>query len=158
MRTLLSSMLRALGFGGVTVESDAETTLSLVKSGWANVALVDWMMPDRSGIDIVRAIRCMPGDPGRIPIIIVTAHASPTRLKIADRSGVNAVLCKPVSAKALAQRLQSVIQANPSETSTQTPPKTDPSARIQPNLGAKQPPVFQVQDKKDDTEMDLFYV
>ena len=109
MRALLRSMLRALGFAQVTVETNGADALAVIKTGWPDVVLLDWNMPGLSGIDVARSIRALPDPLCRIPIMMVTAHASPQRLALSRSVGVNNFLCKPVSINALERRLQKII-------------------------------------------------
>ncbi len=110
MRTLLRSMLRALGFAQVAAESNGADALRLISSGWPDVVLLDWNMPGLSGIDVFRSIRALPDPMRRVPVMMVTAHASPQRLALSRSLGVNSFLCKPVSVKSLESRLLKIIQ------------------------------------------------
>ena len=71
--------------------------------------ILDWEMPLLSGPELVRIVR----SPGvfpmpDIPIVILTGHCERWRVVEAVRLGVNEYLTKPVSAKALYDRLVSI--------------------------------------------------
>ena len=70
------------------------------------MVILDWEMPLLNGPELVRIVR----SPGvfptpDIPIIMLTAHGERWRILEAAKLGVNELLCKPVSAKALFDRL-----------------------------------------------------
>lgn len=109
MRALLRSMLRALGFSQISAESNGPDAFRLIESSWPDVVLLDWNMPGPSGLDILRAIRNLEEPLRRTPVIMITAHASERRLAEAERYGVNAFLCKPLSVVALDNHLRKVI-------------------------------------------------
>ena len=74
-----------------------------------DIVILDWEMPLLSGPELVRIVR----SPGvfpmpDIPIIILTGHCERWRVVEAVRLGVNEYLTKPVSAKALYDRLVSI--------------------------------------------------
>ena len=67
-------------------------------------------MPLLNGAELVRIVR----SPGvfpmpDLPIIMLTAHGERWRIVEAAKLGVNEFLCKPVSAKALFDRLLSIL-------------------------------------------------
>ena len=72
--------------------------------------MLDWEMPLLNGPELVRIVR----SPGvfpmpDIPIIMLTAHGERWRIVESVKIGVNEFLCKPVSAKALFDRLISIL-------------------------------------------------
>ncbi len=73
------------------------------------MVILDWEMPILSGAKLVRIVR----SPGAfrvpdIPIIMLTGHRERWRVVEAVRLGVNEYLTKPISSKALYDRLVSV--------------------------------------------------
>lgn len=74
-----------------------------------NAVILDWEMPLLSGPELLRIVR----SPGvfpmpDIPIIMLTGHCERWRVVEAVKLGVHEYLTKPVSAKALFDRLVSV--------------------------------------------------
>jgi len=72
--------------------------------------VLDWEMPLLNGPELVRIVR----SPGvfptpDIPIIMLTAHGERWRIVESVKIGVNEFLCKPVSAKALYDRIISIL-------------------------------------------------
>ena len=110
MRKLVRSMLGNLGVKTVFEAGDGIDALELIRNVAPDVVILDWEMPLLNGPELVRIVR----SPGvfptpDIPIIMLTAHADRMRILYSLKLGVNEVLCKPVSAKALFDRLISVL-------------------------------------------------
>ena len=82
----------------------------MIRNVAPDVVMLDWEMPLLNGAELVRIVR----SPGvfpmpDIPIIMLTAHGERWRIVEAVKLGVNEFLCKPVSAKALLDRLVSIL-------------------------------------------------
>jgi DNA-binding response OmpR family regulator len=77
------------------------------------VVILDWEMPGLNGAGFVRMVRSPETFPlPDIPIIMLTGHGERARVVEAVCLGVNEFLLKPVSTKALRDRLAAVL-ANP---------------------------------------------
>ena len=110
MRKLVRSMLGNLGVKTVFEAGDGIDALELIRNAGPDIVVLDWEMPLLNGPELVRIVR----SPGvfptpDIPIIMLTAHADRSRILHSVKLGVNEVLCKPVSAKALFDRLISIM-------------------------------------------------
>jgi two-component system, chemotaxis family, chemotaxis protein CheY len=110
MRLLLKSILRALGVGTVDAVPSAKEAIEFLRTCLPDVLLVDWMMEEMTGIELARHIRNSPDSLNPyIPIIMVTGHGDKETVVAARDAGVNEFLVKPVSARALAERLTSIV-------------------------------------------------
>jgi CheY-like chemotaxis protein len=110
MRNLVRNMLASIGVKKISEASDGVLALELIRSSVPDVILLDWEMPLLNGPELVRIVR----SPGvfpmpDIPIVMLTAHGERRRILEAAKLGVNEFLCKPVSAKALFERLISIL-------------------------------------------------
>ena len=110
MRKLVRGMLANLGAKTVFEASDGIDALELIRTAAPDVVILDWEMPLLNGPELVRIVR----SPGvfpmpDIPIIMLTGHGDRRRILQGVKLGVNEVLCKPVSAKALFDRLISIL-------------------------------------------------
>ncbi len=76
-----------------------------------DLVLMDVMMPEMNGIEATRRIRGLPSAVGRIPIVGLTAHAAPETHKELRDAGMDGVLTKPITGKALAAALTDVMAA-----------------------------------------------
>ena len=75
-----------------------------------NLVILDWEMPLLNGAELVRIVR----SPGvfpvpDIPIIMLTSHVQRWRVVEAANLGVNEFLKKPVSGKALLDRIVAIL-------------------------------------------------
>lgn len=72
--------------------------------------ILDWEMPVIDGADFVRMVRSPDIFPyPAVPIIMLTGHGEKRRVVQAVEMGVNEFLLKPVSSKALQDRLIAVL-------------------------------------------------
>ncbi len=78
-----------------------------------DIVITDWAMPIFDGLELTQMIR-QPGANANpyVPIIMLTGHSEKKRVMAARDAGVTEFLAKPISAKALYQRIINVV-ANP---------------------------------------------
>lgn len=110
MRKMVRNMLGNIGVKTIHEADDGIAALELIRSATPDVIILDWEMPLLNGPELVRIVR----SPGvfpmpDIPIIMLTAHGERWRIVESVKLGVNEFLCKPVSAKALLDRLISIL-------------------------------------------------
>ena len=110
MRTIVRGLLNNIGVKIVTEATDGIAALEMIRESPPDVVILDWEMPLLNGPELVRIVR----SPGvfptpDIPIIMLTAHGEHWRILESVKLGVNEFLCKPVSAKALFERLISIV-------------------------------------------------
>jgi len=92
IRSELKSLLKKLQFDEIIEGSDGESAVSLALERLPDIAILDISMPKKDGISAAVEIRKR----ARIPIIFLTAARDPQILKRAVKTGVAAVLTKPV--------------------------------------------------------------
>jgi CheY-like chemotaxis protein len=110
MRTIVRGLLNNIGVKIVSEATDGIAALDMIRESPPDVVILDWEMPLLNGPELVRIVR----SPGvfptpDIPIIMLTAYGEHWRILESVKLGVNEFLCKPVSAKALFERLISII-------------------------------------------------
>ena len=111
MRTLIRSLLVAFGVGSVQEAGDGREGFIKLAQGGFDLILCDLVMEPVSGLDFIERVRKGKDSPDPfIPIIAVTGYTEQYRVMTARDSGVNEILAKPISAKELAIRVQSVIE------------------------------------------------
>jgi two-component system chemotaxis response regulator CheY len=110
MRRLTRTMLMNLGAKSVTEACDGLAALEAIRTCDPDVMLLDWDMPVLNGMEVMRIVRS-PGVFPRpnLPIIMLTSHAQRSTVVEALRSGAHEFLLKPVSPKALCDRLTSIV-------------------------------------------------
>ncbi len=110
MRKMIRALLVNCGVKDIHEAADGIAALDAIRTVAPDVVILDWEMPLLSGAELVRIVR----SPGvfpmpDVPIIMLSAHGERWRVVEAVRLGVNEFLIKPVSAKALYDRLQSIV-------------------------------------------------
>ncbi len=92
-----------------------------------SVFIIDWVMPDLSGFEIVRQIRKIVGED--VPIIIITAYDVSAILDEAKDIGVSAYCNKPIFLSELRDTLISVIDAEKDTSAPETEPQKEEGFR-----------------------------
>ena len=110
MRKLIRNLLVNVGVKNVHEAGDGITGLEAIRTLSPDVVVLDWEMPFLNGAELVRIVR----SPGvfpvpDVPIIMLSGHGERWRVVEAIRLGVNEYLMKPISAKALLDRLVSIL-------------------------------------------------
>ena len=110
MRKVVRTLLLSMGVTDVHDAPDGANGLAAIRAFQPDVVLLDWQMAGMNGPDFVRLVRSSTSFPDpNVPIIMFTTHGEPSRVIEAMRLGVHEFLVKPVSAKALYERLASVL-------------------------------------------------
>jgi CheY-like chemotaxis protein len=109
MRTILRTMLQSFGARRIVEAEDGASGLEAMDRANPDILILDWVMPILDGADMVRMIRNPQNPFAYVPVIMVTAHTERSRILEARKLGIHELLCKPISAKALYQRIASVI-------------------------------------------------
>ena len=114
--TLLTYNLQKEGYK-VSSSSNGEEALSSIKEKKPDLVLLDWMLPDLSGIDICKNIR-KDNSFKDLPIIMLTAKGEQEdKIKGLD-SGIDDYLTKPFSFNELMARIKAVLRrSNPNTVS-----------------------------------------
>jgi len=73
------------------------------------VVLMDVQMPEIDGYQATRAIRAMPGNKSRLPIIALTANVMQAEVDRCMEAGMNAFVPKPFKREELMKALQEVL-------------------------------------------------
>ena len=110
MRKMVRNLLVNCGIKDIYEAGDGIAALDAIRTVAPDVVILDWEMPLLSGPELVRIVR----SPGvfpmpDLPIIMLSAHGERWRVVEAVRLGVNEYLVKPVSAKAIYDRLVSIM-------------------------------------------------
>ena len=111
MRHIVRGLLVGLGGRTVYEAEDGAGGLEALRTRAPDILIVDCVMPVLDGLELVRMIR-RPDfrfNP-LIPIIMLTGYPERQRVLQALAAGVDEFLCKPISAKALHDRILSVVE------------------------------------------------
>ena len=106
---LLSGSLRFAGFAVLTAASGAEA-LRVAAASRPDLILLDVMLPDGDGFDVIRSIRS--GGP-RVPVIFLTARGH-VRERVAGLTlGGDDYIAKPFSLEEVLARIRAVLRRAP---------------------------------------------
>ena len=92
----------------VVVARDGEEALRLVREKQPDLAVLDWMMPKASGLEVLRALRA-DEETASIPVLMLTARASASDIEQGLAAGADDYIAKPFSPQELASRVQSIL-------------------------------------------------
>jgi CheY-like chemotaxis protein len=110
MRKVVRTLLMSIGVRTIYEAADGVEGLDLIRTMAPDVVIVDCQMPGLDGLGFVRMVRSPETFPyPDIPIIMLTGHGERSRVIEALETGVHEFLLKPVSSKALADRLTAVL-------------------------------------------------
>jgi len=93
----------------VDTSADGEEGLAKANEETPDIVLLDWMLPNLSGLEICRRLR-RNSDTANVPIIMLTARAEePDRIRGLE-TGADDYITKPFSPKELMARMQAVLR------------------------------------------------
>ena len=107
VREMLAVALEMAGFE-VTEADNAVTALNQVASSIPDLMLIDWMMPQVSGLELCRRLRRNP-DTASIPLILLTARGEEDA-KIKGLEVADDYITKPFSPRELVARLKAILR------------------------------------------------
>jgi len=110
-RAIREMVATALGRAGFEVLSarNATEAEALLATGSADLALLDWMLPGISGIELVRRLR-RHAALRDLPVIMLTARGEESDRLKGFTAGVDDYISKPFSVRELVARIQAVLR------------------------------------------------
>lgn len=134
-RYLMVSMLERLGHEATAVVNGREAVES-VQGKYFDLVLMDVQMPVANGIDATQAIRALPGEIARVPILAVTANVLPEQEAMYGDVGFSGYLPKPLTLQQLRVAIANV--GRPSNTvAIMSEPETSVPERFNSSLIAE---------------------
>mgnify|MGYP006291240581 CR=1 FL=1 len=106
---MFAEMMRLSGYqvyksyGGVAA-------LALIDEHKPDAVVLDVMMPDLSGLDVLRQMRQNP-EMADIPVVVASAKSLPTDIQAGLDAGASVYLTKPVTYQEFSQAVQQTIDA-----------------------------------------------
>jgi len=107
VRNYLREVLETAGYE-VTEAADGEQALKAARAGRVDLVITDLVMPEREGIETIRALR---KEASGVGIIAISGALGPQFLEIARVLGAQAVLSKPLRADLLLAKVAEVLQS-----------------------------------------------
>jgi two-component system phosphate regulon response regulator PhoB len=108
IRDLIAFGLRRAGFQVALAENCRAARANIVDRR-PDLLLVDWMLPDMSGLELTRQLR-KDANTRDIPIIMLTARADESDKVTGLEGGADDYMTKPFSARELVARIQALLR------------------------------------------------
>lgn len=105
---MFAEMMRVSGFRVLKSYSSAPA-ISLIANERPDVVILDVMMPDVSGLEVLKFMRREPAL-AHIPVIVVSAKSMPGDIQSGLEAGASVYLTKPVGFLDLKQAVERVLQ------------------------------------------------
>jgi len=112
IRQMLGFALSRAGYRTLEAGDARQAQISL-RETHPDLILMDWMLPDATGIELIRHIK-QDGFNSDIPVIMLTAKSSEDDKITGLNSGADDYVSKPFSPKELIARIQAVLRRNTS--------------------------------------------
>lgn len=110
MRAITSAILQSAGVRKIREVSDGSMALEALRETPVDLAIVDFNMFPLDGVGFTRLVRNSPDSANPyLPIIMMTGHSEKSRVTEARDAGVTEFVAKPITAKAVLDRIQAVI-------------------------------------------------
>ncbi|CAN5228337.1 response regulator [soil metagenome] len=110
MRAIVVAVLKSIGIRHLREAHDGAEALAVMRDWTVDLAIVDFRMEPIDGVEFTRLVRNSSDSKNPyLPIIMLTGYADRNRVFEARDAGVTELVVKPVTAKAVIARLQSVI-------------------------------------------------
>lgn len=110
MRAITSAILQSAGVRKIREVADGAAALEALREHPVDLAIVDFNMFPLDGVEFTRLVRNSPDSANPyLPIIMMTGHSEKSRVFEARDAGVTEFVVKPITAKAIFDRIQAVI-------------------------------------------------
>ena len=110
MRAIVVTILKSAGVVRTREASNGADALVILKDWPADLAIIDFQMAVMDGLELTRRIRHPVTSPSPyLPIVMMTGYAERSRVEQARDAGVNEFLVKPLTAKAVLDRLNAAV-------------------------------------------------
>lgn len=101
---LLTTVLEGFGYEVVSVDNGLAAWEALQKEDRPSLAVLDWMMPEMSGVDVCRKLRELPSD-NPVYVILLTAMSGQNDIVEGLEAGANDYITKPFDLNELNARV-----------------------------------------------------
>ncbi len=105
IRKILTAYLQKLGFEVTSAINGREALEQLYRMEKADIALVDWNMPEMDGIAFLREVRANV-QYNALPVMMVTTNSELAHVAQALEAGANEYIMKPFTADMLREKLE----------------------------------------------------
>ena len=111
IRDMIAFSLKRAGYV-VHEAEDCRSARSLLADHRPDLLLVDWMLPDLSGLEFTRQVK-RDRETREVPVILLTARAAESDKVAGLEGGADDYITKPFSPRELLARIQAVLRRSP---------------------------------------------
>jgi two-component system sensor histidine kinase RpfC len=129
-REVIGRILERSGHAA-TLVNDGEQALDALERHTPDLVILDRNMPGMGGIEALQALRLMMRGAERVPVVILSADATPEAKREALEAGADAFLAKPIEAARLLDEIQALATPRPKAA------VASPVRRLRPRGGAR---------------------
>ncbi|GAA4837717.1 response regulator [Paenibacillus vulneris] len=112
LRFLLTETLTDEGYD-ITEAEDGKQALSHIQSTRYDLIILDYMMPELTGVEVCEWLRTHDNPNQAAPVILLTAKALEKDRERAKQAGVSTYIVKPFSPLQLIEVVQQLIEGGP---------------------------------------------
>jgi two-component system, chemotaxis family, chemotaxis protein CheY len=112
MRRIVKTLLRQLGYTNVVEAEDGQVALTKLQQEKFDLVLLDWNMPQMTGLELLKAIRA-DDNLRNTPVVMITAEGRKEDVLEAVKAGANNFIVKPFTAETLEEKLNKVLEKKP---------------------------------------------
>jgi two-component system chemotaxis response regulator CheY len=105
MRAVIRGTLAAAGYAVVEARHGRDALEQLEAHGPVDVVLLDWNMPEMTGLELVHTLRRDPRYQ-HLPIVMVTTEIEQPQMNRALEAGANEYVMKPFTPEVLLEKLE----------------------------------------------------
>jgi two-component system phosphate regulon response regulator PhoB len=109
LRYLLTETLLGEGYE-ITESEDGLEAITYLQSQAFDLIILDYMMPERTGVEVCEWLRSHPNPNQQAPVILLTAKALDKDRERAKAAGVTQYIVKPFSPLELVDTVQDLIE------------------------------------------------
>ena len=107
MRAIVAAILRSAGARHICEAQDGAEALASLMHFQPDIAIADFKMAPMDGVEFVRQVRA--GKTPYLPVIMMTGFSDRGRVMEARDAGVTEMVVKPITARSLLERIESVV-------------------------------------------------
>ncbi len=105
MRTILKRLLSECGYAEILEVGTGREALDVMHAGAPELVLVDWNMPEMSGIEFVSAVRANP-EWNDVTLMMITTETAIDKVQEALAAGADEYVMKPFTKEVLFDKLE----------------------------------------------------
>lgn len=107
MQMLIAKVLRELGYDDLLICDSAKSALDVLQNNTPSLILLDWHMPEMSGIELLQVLKDT-DEYKSIPVIMLTIEDNVENVSRAIENGAEGYILKPINKEALQIRLKDI--------------------------------------------------